>query len=447
MGQAVVDAIASASANSGTSPLNFNNQTVGSGSNRALLVFLAFTGSGTAPSALTVTWDQGGTNQTMNQIVALNDLTANSCQSYLYGLLNPTSGNKTLRITWTGGGTCVVDSMSFTNVNQSSIAAAFPWTGTNTGNSTTATITLNSGVNNICVAMGDVQFNNTTFASHNGTLIFDNQNTFNDVSAEYMGGQASQTLTFGLGVTAFPWGMIACDVQAAPSNQWQQGNTNQYVASAPALSFSNPVGNGNCVLGMITYDSTATLTSVTDDKSNTYHISDTATNGTDTVSTGQFYLANITNAPQTITCNLSGGANCSVIIDEFSGVQNLTDPRDGHSIRASGTSNASAVTNATTTTVNGDLIYAAAASTAAGSAHITGAAGTGTILENYTAGSQPPYSVASQWQIQSTAGSITPSYTCSATSRWNSGVMAIKMTQAAPSAAPLGILGMAACEA
>lgn len=62
----------------------------------ALYVSVSTLGTDTVSS---VTWDQGGTNQAMTQIAAQVDTAAVS-RVYLYKLLNPTTGTKTLRVVY-----------------------------------------------------------------------------------------------------------------------------------------------------------------------------------------------------------------------------------------------------------------------------------------------------------------------------------------------------------
>src|SRR2546428_12764173 len=72
--------------------------TVGSGSNRALVAQIAWGSGGGTPSGITLNWDQLGTPQAMTLI---KTVTNGSLVVALYGLVNPTSGNKTLRASWT----------------------------------------------------------------------------------------------------------------------------------------------------------------------------------------------------------------------------------------------------------------------------------------------------------------------------------------------------------
>lgn len=120
----------------------------------ALLAWLTFGGQAANPSAITVTWDSGGTNQAMTQIaIATNGATFGSI-SILYGLLNPTLGNKTLSASWTGAVSLEMDAIAFAGTATDTIANAFQNTNSATGSSATSAITATSAVNNINIFGG-----------------------------------------------------------------------------------------------------------------------------------------------------------------------------------------------------------------------------------------------------------------------------------------------------
>lgn len=124
----------------------FTTLTVGTGSNRALVAQLAFLGRSktTAPTNITVTWDSGGTNQAMTLITNLSDSTTSSHHVYLYGLVNPTSGNKTLSVSWTGTYDLDEQAVSWTGVDQTGGATSFPNATSNSGTSNSASVVITS---------------------------------------------------------------------------------------------------------------------------------------------------------------------------------------------------------------------------------------------------------------------------------------------------------------
>ena len=194
-----------------------------------------------------------------------------------------------------------------------------------------------------------------------------------------------------------------------------------------AVTLGSAVSSGDTVCGAVTfyYSSSGSLTSVTDDKSNTYAIIDTQPGNNSTTS---FCAYNITNAPTTITATyVSDDAGYATIIaDEYSGV--AASPLDVHATNTqsspSTSTNAVTSTNATTS-ANGDLIYGVTME-AVVSNFVT--AGTGfTQRELQNTGSGATYSASSEDLVQATAGSVASTYTISSSNgTWNTFVIALK---------------------
>jgi formylmethanofuran dehydrogenase subunit C len=121
-----IDAKATASTHTaGALTLTNTTLTVGSGAT-CLLAALVFQEETRIPSAISVHWDSTGTNQLMTLIPSGSGATSNdNGQIRLYGLVNPTAGNKTLSATWTGSVPAVLDAMSFSGGDTTSVSAAF----------------------------------------------------------------------------------------------------------------------------------------------------------------------------------------------------------------------------------------------------------------------------------------------------------------------------------
>lgn len=197
-----------------TSPSTDTNMTVGSGANRALLCLVAWEGVFTGPGTITVNWDSTGTNQAMT-LIGSGNTTTNTCSVQFYGLIAPTSGNKTLRVAWTAGTSGHNSWCSdFTGVNQTSVAAAFTLATNATGTSTTPSITITSNANDLTVDGG----NNSTIAAPAGspskTLIFSvlatgQKNPWSSRSA----GAASNVHSWT--ITSAAWVEIGVDIVAA----------------------------------------------------------------------------------------------------------------------------------------------------------------------------------------------------------------------------------------
>lgn len=101
----------------GVTTIDLTTLTVGTGANRALFGLLAFGVATTLPTGITVAWDPAGTNQAMALIsTQANDLNTEEVQ--IYSLVSPTTGNKTLRASWTGSAGVVLGGVEFSGVHQ-----------------------------------------------------------------------------------------------------------------------------------------------------------------------------------------------------------------------------------------------------------------------------------------------------------------------------------------
>lgn len=194
---------------------------------------------------------------------------------------------------------------------------------------------------------------------------------------------------------------------------YQGGGTTSFT-----LTFASAISSAGAVEGSVSYEDTVTLSSIVDDKSNTYTALDTI----DDVSNGQkaasFVLGNITNAPKTLTFNFSSAVSFGwARAAEYSSILASANPVDQHAGALKGAfSNAAnnAAGVAITTTVNGCTICADLHDTAgSGVASIGWSAGTGfTIRTNQGVGAFFN-SMAAEDAVQTTAGSITPTFTAS----------------------------------
>lgn len=148
--------------------------TIGSGSNRALVVALVCEATtGNSPTAPTVNWDSTGTNQSMTLIATMSDnRQAHDIRIFLFSLVAPTSGNKTLSV---AGLNANVDSLiayiSFTGVDQTGGTITFRNAITSAvGNGTTLTATVTSAIGDAVIAIfgsnsGSVSVNQTAWTN------------------------------------------------------------------------------------------------------------------------------------------------------------------------------------------------------------------------------------------------------------------------------------------
>ena len=110
-----LDAVGTLSHNT-ASGVTYTGITIGaSGVNRALGIAIGWL---TDPGAISIArWDNGGTNQNLVELASISHPTLNWF-SKVYGVIAPTTGNKTLQITWTNSVEYAVNALSFVNVDQ-----------------------------------------------------------------------------------------------------------------------------------------------------------------------------------------------------------------------------------------------------------------------------------------------------------------------------------------
>ena len=200
----------------GVATISISNMTVGSGANSALLCLVWFSGTDALPAGLTVVWDNGGTNQSMTQVVSTNFGDSNiNAGGAIFGLVAPTSGNKTLKITWTGNQEVHACAVSFTGVNQTGGATSFAHGNTNTASANTGTITVTSATGNMVVA-GDTN-NQTGWGAISGTTIATTTTGPNlGCVGSYTAGAASVVSTFANSpATSCIYEAFGCDVEAS----------------------------------------------------------------------------------------------------------------------------------------------------------------------------------------------------------------------------------------
>jgi hypothetical protein len=193
--------------NSSSTSLSYTGITVASGSNTSLWVWF---GMSDQPTSITCTWDNGGTNQTMTSIGSVRQ--AGFFDGFMYGLVNPTTGNKTLRIAWTGAQEISAFAMSFDGTNTTSVATAFTNFNSNTTTSASPSVTITSASGNMVVAGAAVS--NPLSAATQTSLYIDNNNLVNVYAAQRAAGASS----VACGWTQTPSGPVAicgCNVVAS----------------------------------------------------------------------------------------------------------------------------------------------------------------------------------------------------------------------------------------
>lgn len=200
------------------------------------------------------------------------------------------------------------------------------------------------------------------------------------------------------------------------------------------LAFTGAVSSGGCVTVYIAYDSTATISTVLDDKSNSYAVKSTITETPDAIKISQAVLGNITNGPTTITVTFTGTvANTAVSIAEWAGISAIADPTDvtGGQMAAS---SANPTSGNVTTTVDGDLVTGFAVN---GSTNVIYTVGSG-----FTAGQSTgtfftsTSSLAWEWLIQTTHGAIAGTWVDATATNYAANVLTLKAAAAGGGALP-----------
>lgn len=205
-----VDAVSSAETQSASvTTATHTNLTIGASlSNGALIVGVGWDTKVTSPTAH---WDSTGTNQLMTLIGTVNTAGTNGTVA-IFGLRNPTSGNKTFSTSWTTASIACIFGISFTGVDQTSDANAFKNFNSATGNSTAPSVTITSAVGNIIVGA----FVNATAATdwtsvNNTTLCL----TIGDQLAMNRAAGAASVAMSGVIGSADQWAATGVNVAAA----------------------------------------------------------------------------------------------------------------------------------------------------------------------------------------------------------------------------------------
>lgn len=127
-----VSVVGTAQNNAGTDTSHaYTGITVGTCTDCALVCTMGFEQNVSGVSAV---WDAVGANQTLTVVNSQKENTWNR-YIYIFAVLNPATGNKTLDVTWTTGSNGRVNCAQFDNVLQTSVAAAFVDAANANGNS------------------------------------------------------------------------------------------------------------------------------------------------------------------------------------------------------------------------------------------------------------------------------------------------------------------------
>jgi hypothetical protein len=197
--QVTLDANATAAVSglvSGT--ITNNNLTVGTGSNRCLVAQLNFYSGGATPTGVAVTWNGVSLTQIGTEGTA-----------FLFGLVNPASGNHALVATWTGGSLyAALNGTSFTNCAQT---GTFINVNTATGSSPPTSLAITNPSGNIAI---DSVASTEPLSSPSQTQLFVD-NTNSDSGSSY---SASVNPTF-----SWSWSCTAANNYLARTSGGNEG--------------------------------------------------------------------------------------------------------------------------------------------------------------------------------------------------------------------------------
>jgi hypothetical protein len=202
---------ADATVASGTS-ISTTNMTVGSGANRVLVVELMFEAA-VAPTSVSVTWDSGGSNQAMTQLVTKQDVTT-TLTAQLWGLVNPISGAKTLKAAWTNSAEGAMGAASWTGANQTGGATTFAHTASANGSASPASVSVTSATNNATMDSVAVSSGGSISSGNQTQVFLDNSGTSLKAAAQRAAGAASVSFSWTLS-TSLGWAIVATDIVAA----------------------------------------------------------------------------------------------------------------------------------------------------------------------------------------------------------------------------------------
>lgn len=198
----------------GATSLTISNLTVGAGSNRAVFAIVSWATS-TAPTGVTAVWDNGGTNQSMSLVPGTNGSTGvSTIATSIYELPAPTSGNKSLKISWTGSFEAHAAAISFTGVDQTTPGQNGAAVLKTTVTASPCSVPITSATGDMAIAGFIEQV--SSWGTISGTTIAKDDTTgpAQAWAANYTSGASSVTATAAFSGSD-AWAAWGCDVKAA----------------------------------------------------------------------------------------------------------------------------------------------------------------------------------------------------------------------------------------
>lgn len=208
----------------GVTTLSLTTFTVGSGANRALVALLGWDNITHTVTGGYPRWDDAGTPQALTAITNAGANSSDSCRADLWGLVAPTSGNKTIKVNWTTAAELIIMLVSFTGVNQTGGSTTFPNGTSATGSSTLSSVVVTSAAGNYTVALANAA-NSTCEQPVSQTFVASVSGIGADNTCGSIGtGAATVTHTTTVGPTN-PWVAVGCNIivpsAAGDTQEWR----------------------------------------------------------------------------------------------------------------------------------------------------------------------------------------------------------------------------------
>jgi hypothetical protein len=202
-----VNAVATAdTTGNGATSASHSNLTIGAISNTALAVSMCWSANVASPA---MNWNASEALSQVAGATATN--TASGVQrADVWGRVNPTTGNKTLSVSWTTAADFCVFAAAYDGVDQTGGSTSFAHGAGATGTSTTASVTVTSATGNMVQAAHTT--GNTISAVNNTSLFRDNTPATISGAANRASGGASVSMTATL--TSSQWASAGCDIVA-----------------------------------------------------------------------------------------------------------------------------------------------------------------------------------------------------------------------------------------
>jgi hypothetical protein len=213
-----IDAKATAAATTaGATSLSNSTLTVGAGAT-SLLALIFFQEQSATPGTITPpVWDSVGANQPTTLVATIQSDNTNILMQ-LYGLVNPTSGNKALSASWVTSVPAVLHAISFTGGITTSVATAFVRSATNHALTGSPTLSLTGATGNISVCAAASVPANFTSLTATGSASWFSDNSQASLHVIAATATSAATVTWTGAPTSTEWNIAGVDVVAAATS-------------------------------------------------------------------------------------------------------------------------------------------------------------------------------------------------------------------------------------